>query len=97
MAVVKETLRWRPFLQSGVPHVLTQDDEYEGFKFPAGTEFSWNAYSISLNETEYDDPLKFEPERFMNDDLNKLTKGHWSFGAGMLTPDFMGENRGYSD
>lgn len=84
-AVVKETLRWRPFLQSGVPHVLTRDDEYEGYKFPAGTEFSWNAYSIALNEEEYAEPLNFEPERFVNDDLNKPTKGHWAFGAGMLT------------
>jgi cytochrome P450 len=82
-AVMKETLRWRPFLQSGVPHVLTQDDEYEGYKFPAGTEFSWNAYSIALNENEYDNPLAFEPERFMNDDVNKFAKGHWAFGAGM--------------
>lgn len=81
-AVVKETLRWRPFLQSGVPHTLMQDDEYEGYRFPAGTEFSWNAYSIALNDKEYENPLKFEPERFMNDDLKLLAKGHWSFGAG---------------
>ncbi|RDL31814.1 uncharacterized protein BP5553_09216 [Venustampulla echinocandica] len=81
-AVMKETLRWRPFLQSGVPHTLMRDDEYEGYKFPAGTEFSWNAYSIALNEKEYSNPLKFEPERFMNDDLHKTAKGHWSFGAG---------------
>ncbi|CZR56821.1 related to cytochrome P450 [Phialocephala subalpina] len=81
-AVVKETLRWRPFLQSGVPRVLTRDDEYEGYRFPAGTEFSWNAYSIALDEKEYKDAERFEPERFMNEDLNKPTKGHWSFGAG---------------
>lgn len=81
-AVVKETLRWRPFLQSGVPHVLTQDDEYQGYRFPAGTEFSWNAYSIALDEKEYDNPTEFCPERFMNGNINKLTEGHWSFGAG---------------
>lgn len=81
-AVVKETLRWRPFLQSGVPHTLTQDDEFEGYKFPAGTEFSWNAYAIALNEDEYKDPMRFEPERFMNQDLKSPTKGHWAFGAG---------------
>ncbi|KAL6408581.1 putative cytochrome p450 protein [Ilyonectria robusta] len=81
-AVMKETLRWRPFLQSGVPHVLTQDDEYEGYRFPAGTEFSWNAYSIALDEKEYDNPIKFCPERFMNGNLEKFAHGHWSFGAG---------------
>ena len=91
-AVMKETLRWRPFLQSGVPHVLTEDDEYEGYKFPAGTEFSWNAYSIALNEKEYINPLVFDPDRFMNDDLDKLTKGHWAFGAGMLRLQEICEN-----
>jgi cytochrome P450 len=84
-AVVKETLRWRPFLQSGVPHTLTEDDEYEGYKFPAGTEFSWNAYSIALDEKEYDNPLVFDPDRFMNENVDKLAHGHWSFGAGMHT------------
>jgi cytochrome P450 len=73
-AVMKETLRWRPFLQSGVPHTLTKDDEYEGYRFPAGTEFSWNAYSIAL---------VFNPDRFMNENLDKWAQGHWSFGAGM--------------
>jgi len=82
-AVMKETLRWRPFLQSGVPHTLTKDDEYEGYKFPAGTEFSWNAYSIALDENEYANPLVFNPDRFMNENLDKWAQGHWSFGAGM--------------
>ncbi|KAK5219673.1 hypothetical protein LTR72_008057 [Exophiala xenobiotica] len=81
-AVMKETLRWRPFLQGGVPHTLTQDDQYEGYTFPAGTEFTWNAYSIALDENEYDDPLVFNPDQFMNEDLDKPAKGHWSFGAG---------------
>lgn len=82
-AVVKETLRWRPFNQSGFPRTLSEDDEYEGYRFPAGTEFTWNAYSIALNENEYDDPLRFIPERFLNDDIKAMAKGHWAFGAGM--------------
>ena len=86
-AVMKEVLRWRPFLQTGVGHVLTQDDEYEGYRFPAGTEFTWNAYKIALDENEYADPMTFEPGRFMNDDLDKPTKGHWSFGAGEIASE----------
>ncbi|KAH7018804.1 cytochrome P450, partial [Ilyonectria destructans] len=81
-AVMKETLRWRPFLQSGVPRILTQDDKYEGYRFTARTEFNGNAYSIALNEHEYQDPSVFNPDRFMDEDLDKLAKGHWSFGAG---------------
>lgn len=81
-AVTKEAFRWRPFAEIGVPHVLTQDDEYEGYKFPAGTVFTWNAYAIALNPDEYDQPERFWPERFMNDDLNSPLKGHYAFGAG---------------
>lgn len=81
-AVVKEAFRWRPFAEIGVPHVLTQDDEYEGYKFPKGTVFTWNAYAISLNPGEYEQPERFWPERFLNEDLNSPLKGHYAFGAG---------------
>lgn len=81
-AVAKEILRWRPFIQGGTPRELIQDDEYEDYKFPAGTVFTWNPWAIALNPKEYDDPLTFKPERFLNDDLRNPLKGHWSFGAG---------------
>lgn len=81
-AVVKETLRWRPFIQTGVPRELTQDDTYEGYSFPAGTLFTWNAYALSLNDNDYEDAVRFMPERFLNKDLNNPLKGHWSFGTG---------------
>lgn len=82
-AATKEALRWRPYLQTGVFRTLTQDDEYEKYKFPAGTIFTWNAWAIALNPEEYEDPEVFKPERFLNEDLNNPLKGHWSFGAGM--------------
>jgi cytochrome P450 len=64
--------------------MLTQDDEYEGNKFPARTQFTWNAYAIALNEKDYEDPTNFILERFMNVNLNLPLKGHWSFGIGMF-------------
>ena len=81
-AVVKEGFRWRPFAEIGVPHVLIQDDEYEGYRFPKGTLFTWNAMAIALDEREYEEPERFWPERFMNEDLDNVLKGHWSFGPG---------------
>jgi len=81
-AAVKEALRWRPFIQTGVPHMLMEDDEYESYRFPAGTMFTWNAYALALNEKDYPDAEKFLPERFMNEDLKNPLKGHWSFGTG---------------
>src|SRR5579859_7790107 len=50
-AVIKETLRWKPFVESGilvssveltlgVVRVLIKDDHFENYYFPAGTRFS---------------------------------------------------------
>ncbi|KAF7535038.1 hypothetical protein G7054_g5739 [Neopestalotiopsis clavispora] len=47
-AVVKEGFRWRPNIaEIGAPHMLIKDDEYEGYSFPAGTIFTWNAWAIA--------------------------------------------------
>jgi cytochrome P450 len=82
-AVVKEGFRWRPNIaEIGAPTMLTKDDEYEGYKFPAGTVFTWNAWAIALDPKEYEDPERFWPDRFLNDDLNNPLKGHWAFGPG---------------
>lgn len=82
-AVVKEGFRWRPNLaEIGAPTSLTKDDDYEGYKFPAGTVFVWNAWAIALDPKEYEDPERFWPERFLNDNLQNALKGHWGFGPG---------------
>jgi cytochrome P450 len=88
-AVVKEGFRWRPNLaEIGAPTSLIKDDEYEGYKFPAGTVFVWNAWAIALDPREYEEPKRFYPDRFLNDDLKNVLKGHWGFGPG--TPLYIG-------
>lgn len=82
-AVVKEGFRWRPNIaEIGAPHMLVKDDEYEGYRFPAGTVFTWNAWAIALDPREYPEPERFWPERFMNNDVEHALKGHWAFGPG---------------
>ncbi|TVY82299.1 Cytochrome P450 monooxygenase patI [Lachnellula suecica] len=81
-AVVKEGFRWRPIAPIGFPTMLIQDDEYEGYRFPKGTIFTWNATSISLDEKEYEEPFRFWPERFLNENLDNVMQGHWNFGPG---------------
>ncbi|KAJ5031346.1 cytochrome P450 [Bipolaris maydis] len=81
-AAVKESFRWRPFAPIGVPHLISADDEFEGYHFPAGTQITWNSLYISQNEDEYKNAKVFDPARFLDDDFDNVTKGHWAFGPG---------------
>ncbi|PNS18180.1 3-hydroxyphenylacetate 6-hydroxylase [Sphaceloma murrayae] len=81
-AAVKEGFRWRPMIPLGVPHVLSADLDYEGYKFPAGTTVTWNNFYIGLNPEEHEQPERYWPERFMNEDVGNVLKGHWAFGPG---------------
>ncbi|OQV03387.1 hypothetical protein CLAIMM_08436 [Cladophialophora immunda] len=68
--------------ETGIPHALTRDDEFEGYHFPAGTVFTWNHWGISNAASEYEQPERFWPERFINDELDMALKGHLGLGAG---------------
>lgn len=81
-AVVKETLRWRPFVDAGMNHMCTEDFEFEGYYFPEGTAFTWNAWAISQNPEEYEDPARFWPERYLNEHIDNPLYGVWGFGVG---------------
>jgi cytochrome P450 len=67
---------------SGTPRALIEDDTYGGFVFEKGTTFSYNHFAISHNEKEFPRNEVFLPERFLNDDLQDMLKGHLGFGAG---------------
>ncbi|KAL2206006.1 cytochrome P450 [Sarocladium strictum] len=64
-AAMTETLRWRPVAAGGIPHALTQDDQYKGYDFPKGTILFANTWAIQRT-TDYDAPDQFYPERFLN-------------------------------
>ncbi|TVY75686.1 Cytochrome P450 monooxygenase patH, partial [Lachnellula suecica] len=91
-ACMDETLRWRPVAAGGVPHTLTQDDNYQGYFLPKGTMFFANAWAIHRDETEYDQPEEFIPDRFLNNKfgtrifVDESTDDHrrisYGFGAG---------------
>ncbi|KAJ6504457.1 cytochrome P450 [Mycena vulgaris] len=49
-AVVKEVLRWRPVTPIAVPHFLPVDDEYRGYRLPAGSIVIANAWAILHDE-----------------------------------------------
>jgi len=45
---VKESIRWMPTTVMGAPHGVMQDDEYMGYKIPAGATVINNAWYVML-------------------------------------------------
>ncbi|TFK34708.1 cytochrome P450 [Crucibulum laeve] len=65
-AIVKEVLRWNPVAPLGLPHMVTNDDEYKGYFIPAGTIVVGNSWRILHDPLLYQEPHKFNPDRFLN-------------------------------
>lgn len=65
-AIVEEVLRWRPIAPTGMPHVVNVDDEYEGFRIPAGSLVSANLWAIGRESEVFgEDADDFRPERWI--------------------------------
>lgn len=78
-ALVKEVLRWRPTVPLIPQHQSTEDLEFEGFLFPAGTEFVINGLAVG---TDCEHPEVFEPQRYLDGNDGNVTHGLWHFGGG---------------
>ncbi|KAJ7146858.1 cytochrome P450 [Mycena epipterygia] len=66
-ALVKEVLRWGPVTPIALPHFLPVEDEYRGYRLPAGSIIVGNVWAILQDEEMYPDPHVFKPERFLRD------------------------------
>ncbi|KAJ7676990.1 cytochrome P450 [Mycena polygramma] len=64
-ALVMEVLRWRSVTPIAIPHFLPVEDEYRGYRLPAGSIVIPNAWAMLHNEAMYPDPYAFKPERFL--------------------------------
>ncbi|OJT02970.1 O-methylsterigmatocystin oxidoreductase [Trametes pubescens] len=64
-AVVKEIIRWHTVVPLGISHCVTEEDEYGGYRIPAGTILVPNAWAMSRDPQAYPQPDEFIPERFM--------------------------------
>ncbi|KAF9522294.1 cytochrome P450 [Crepidotus variabilis] len=84
-AIAKEALRWRDVTPIGLPHYVEVEDEYRGYRIPAGSVLIANCWAMLHDESVYPSPFLFKPERFMNGDaLNPDVKDpdHACFGFG---------------
>jgi cytochrome P450 len=73
-----------------VPHMATNDDEYNGYYIPKGTLLISNAWSILHDPKVFDNPMEFQPERYLkNGKLNPEVRGPdcAAFGFGRRSVD----------
>lgn len=64
-AVLKELLRWKPIVPSGLPHMTSEDDIYKDYYIPKGAIVMGNNWAIMHDEKIFPNPSKFDPTRFL--------------------------------
>ncbi|KAF2203820.1 cytochrome P450 [Delitschia confertaspora ATCC 74209] len=90
-ACIKETMRWKPNVPTGVAHECEEDQVYRECFIPKGTRILPLDWAFLRNPVKYPDPDTFRPERWLQPGwptyLEPLTKypnikGMTSFGWG---------------
>ncbi|KAH9476887.1 Cytochrome P450 monooxygenase 98 [Psilocybe cubensis] len=93
-AITMEVLRWRVVGPIGVPHLLTEEDEYKGYRIPAGTTVIANQWAMLHDESVYPNPSDFNPDRFMldgkvNPAVRDPSHACWGFGRRICPGRYM--------
>lgn len=83
-AVIKETLRISMANPTRLPHVVPEGGwTFKSTRFPAGTYVGCSAYELHFNEQVFPNPLSFQPERWLEENINPdAMKSFFAFGAG---------------
>ncbi|KAE8652614.1 cytochrome P450 71A1-like [Cucumis sativus] len=83
-AVVKEVLRLHPPVPVSTPRETIEDVRIEGYDIPAKTRVFVNVWAIGRDPESWKDPETFEPERFLESevDYKGLNFEFIPFGAG---------------
>ena len=89
-AIIKEIFQWHPTITLGVPHVVTEEDWYEGMYIPKGTICISNIWHCNHDRAVFgEDAEEFRPERHLDDNGETLAgpvetnqTGHVAFGLG---------------
>lgn len=64
-SLISELLRRRPISPLGVPHMVIQDDVYMEYRIPAGTVIIANQMEMNMDDSIFQDPERFDPDRYM--------------------------------
>jgi cytochrome P450 len=83
-AVIKETLRLYAPLPASEPRLLRQDTIIDGYKVPKRTVVSMSPYTLHRNAEVFQDPLVFNPERWLGNEeqVKEMNRWFWAFSSG---------------
>ncbi|KAI8950858.1 putative O-methylsterigmatocystin oxidoreductase [Xylaria longipes] len=90
-ACIKEVLRLCPFPVWGIKHYTDADIVYKNHVIPKGTVVLANTSFMHYDPERYDDPYRFQPERYLGHFLSSADyaaqndpykRDHFTFGAG---------------
>jgi len=87
---IKESIRWMPVVILGVPHAALQEDNYRGWRIPAGATIINNVWGIHMDPKRSPSPRTFNPDRFAADTRSlyesavgdHTLRDNYVFGAG---------------
>ncbi|XP_074029294.1 cytochrome P450 enzyme phantom [Leptinotarsa decemlineata] len=76
-ASICEAQRIRPVVPVGIPHGTMAELVIEGYRIPKGTMIVPLQWAMHMNEEVWNDPEKFDPYRFLDDEGKVVKNAHF--------------------